>query len=118
MVKHRVPEKIQIQFRIGMSLLAEIDYAVTTSTHNSRNTWLVAAIRSLSDHQWIPVPHPVIPSYLLRNKTVAVIRMEDWLLQELDYHCQKQGVDRTLVILDAVTSYLAKQHGGKQKGRQ
>ena len=102
--------KVAVQFRISKALLEKVDDAVLYSDHNSRNLWMVEAIENQLE-EGDPIPYFVTASMLLHDKETIMVRVPVLTLELVDEQCDEKEMDRTLWLLDAMVSQLARESG-------
>ncbi len=113
MDNERATPKVPVQFRIGKALLERVDDAVLYSDHNSRNLWMVEAIENqLEDGE--PTPYLVTATMLLQDKETIMVRLPVLTLELVDEECDEREMDRTVWLLDAMLSQLAKNGFGSE----
>ena len=99
-------EKHLVQFRMGKQLRTRIDEKAKASGI-SRNTWMINAITTLAD-LGRPEPLAMTASELLADKVTIPLWLSQDMLDHVDNWCKQAGQSRTLWLLDACTTQLAR----------
>ena len=95
-----------IQFRVGEEFLTRIEEEAQLDGV-SRNTWIEKAIEDLLENK----KHLHVKtnaSQLLHDKKIVLVRLDEDLLEKLNKYCENKDINRTIVMIDACISWLAK----------
>ena len=73
----------------------------------SRNKWLENAVIDYLE-QGEPTPCKITAEWLLCHKETVMVRLDAFTLELVNEQCEERGIPRTIWLLDACLSYMAK----------
>ena len=105
-------QKTLVQFRMGKQMCKRVD-KTAKAAGISRNKWLTDAIIQFAD-LGRPEPLAMTASELLADKVTVPLWLTEDMLEDVDNRCKQANQNRTLWLLDACITQLAR---GEEDGR-